>query len=307
MADTKRSVGSKYFELRVPVALKFHSRIIGSNLRQLQSETNTEIIVPQDSRDRNFVIKGSTEENVLAAKQRIDDITNANDQEPSVKMTLSHFLSVSCANDEVKKNFERFKCEVLSDPESRMLYESFFPSPEKLHVTITMLALNRGSQNEALAFQYLKECKEKFIDPVLQGKPLRVKVTGVGVFSDCKPSAVNVVFAKVESSELQQISNKIAKYYESRRLIRLDHEQVKLHLTLINTYLYKHNVDSGEAAEDKIINEKQIKRKRFNAKRILEKFKDFHFGSVVVDEIHISRLFVKVQNGYYDSAGILKL
>lgn len=48
-----------------------------------------------------------------------------------------------------------------------------------------------------------------------------------------------------------------------------------------------------------------IRARRFDATRIVEKFKDFHFGSFTVNEIHLSDLYLKAPNGYFKSTGAI--
>lgn len=316
IVDLGRSIGRR-FELKVHIAPKFYPRIIGSQgntRRRLEQETNTHIVVPRiGSRSSNIIVRGDNNEDILNAKQRLEQMTkpsdshrqNFNARRRLPKQNFSHFLSVSFATDEFKSNFLKFRDDLMMHSEKYGLHESMFQKPEKLHITIVMLVLN-DEQTEAIAFDHLKECKEAIIDPVLKGEPLVVKASGVEIFSDCKPTAVNVVFGKVESEPLQKISNEVAKYFENRGLIKLDRDEVALHLTLVNTSLYKSG-DDGDDSEDKANQVRQIKRKPFDATEILEKYKDFYFGSLTVDEIHVSRLHAKVENSYYESAGILKL
>lgn len=49
-----------------------------------------------------------------------------------------------------------------------------------------------------------------------------------------------------------------------------------------------------------------IRARRFDATRIVEKFKDFHFGSFAVNEIHLSEIYVKALNGYFKSTEAVK-
>lgn len=302
-----RSMGRR-FEFKGYIPPKFYSRIIGSKgstKRQLEEETKTSIVVPRmGSNSKYVIIRGDTEEDVRNAKERLDQITNAQARPPKQKFT--HFLSASFATDEIKSNYLRFKDEVMSDPETRHLHESVFPAPEKLHVTIVMLVLAKEG-DEVIANECLEECKESIIDKALQGDPLTVKVSGVETFADCKPSAVNVVFGRVESEPLQKIADEMSRFFESRGLLRLERANAKLHLTLINTLLYQ-DVTRAEESEDDRERAFQMKRKTFDATRLIAKYKDFYFGSVTIDEIHISILGgEETENGYYQSAGVLKL
>lgn len=299
-----RAMGRR-FEFKGYIPPKFYSRIIGSKgstKRLLEEETNTTIFVPRMGSTSKYVtIRGDSLEDVRNAKARLDRITDARPP----KQCFTHFLSASFATDEIKSNYLRFKNEVMSDPDTRHLHESVFPAPEKLHVTIVMLVL--AKEDEVVANECLKECKETIIDPALQGKPLTVNVSGVETFSDCKPSAVNVVFGRVESELLQKIADEMSRFFESRGLIRLERPTAILHLTLLKTSLYQ-DITEEEESEDDRERIFQMKRKTFDATRLIAKYKDFYFGSVTIDEIHISVLSgEKAENGYYQSAGVLKL
>lgn len=296
-----RSMGRRY-ELKFNVPPKFYSRIFGakgSTKRQLEEDTNTDILVPRIGSNNNFInIRGDSEEAVLHAKLQIDQITSARARPP--KQRFTHFLSAAFNTDEVKSNFQRFKEETLSDPETSHLHDSVFPAPETLHVTISMLVLP-SEEDVVVANECLKECKE-IIDTILQGKPLTAVVSGVETFSDCKPSSVNVVFGHVKSEQLQKIADGMSRLFESRGLIRLERPSVQMHLTLINTRLYTN--DNPEASQD----DRPYQKRSFDATKLLAKYKDFYFGSVTIGDIHISNLHsLKGDDGYYQSSGILKL
>lgn len=320
--DHGRTIGSR-FELKVDIDPKYYGRIIGTqgnNKRQIEQETNTHISVPtRGSRSTNVIIKGKTEDDVVLVMERLKQITmsrsysspthaavskNQRTRSYIPKQKFTHFLSISFATDEIKRNFAVFRDEVRSNPETRHLHHSMIQLPEKLHITISMLALNDGDQSEARALECLKMCKSSIIDPVLQGEPLILRAAGVEIFSDCKPNAVNVVFGKVESQPLQDIANEMARFFESQGLVKQERENVALHLTLLNTFLYKKDDDG---MEDDVNASRIIKRKPFDATAILERYQDFHFGTVTVGEIHISRLGTRTPEGYYESAGVLEI
>lgn len=129
------------FQLKVHVPQMFHSQVIGAKgntRKRLETETKTQIAVPKiGDKSTNIIIKGTTKKSLISAKNRLDLIMIAG----RAKQQFTHFLSVSFATDEIKKNFTRFKEEVLSDSEVFGLDESLFQKPEKLHLTIVMLVL----------------------------------------------------------------------------------------------------------------------------------------------------------------------
>lgn len=291
------------FQLKVHVPQMFHSQIIGAKgttRKRLEQETKTNIQVPKiGSKDTNVIVKGNSKKDVISAKNRLDLIMIAGRS----KQQFTHFLSVSFATNEIKKNFLRFKQELLNDSEIHGLHESLFQKTEKLHLTILMLVL-LDNQDRVIAAEYMEDCREMIIDPILQKKSLKAQLTGLDYMND-DPSAVDVLYAKVISEDLQRISNEIAQYFASRGFIQLQNENVKLHVTLLNSR-FTDNDDAIEKDED-IHDGNRKQRKNFDATKILKKYKDFHFGSITIDEIHLSQRYSKASNGYYESTGVLKM
>jgi activating signal cointegrator complex subunit 1 len=160
-------------------------------------------------------------------------------------------------------------------------------------------------EDRTVAASYLQDCREMIVDPILQGAPqLKVTMKGVDIMND-DPLAVDVLYGKVESEELQQIANGIADYFVERGFIQQSHENVKLHVTLINS-LFLSNDDAIEKYPSPT-QEQRSERITFDASKILKEFKDFHFGSITIQEIHLSQRYSKGSNGYYEATGILKL
>lgn len=76
-------------------------------------------------------------------------------------------------------------------------------------------------------------------------------------------------------------------------------ENVKLHVTLINTKYRKVPQTSGKRSwKDKKI--------PFNATSIIEKYKDFYFGEVILDQIHLSLISSKGEDGFYKPLSVIK-
>ncbi|XP_037051024.1 activating signal cointegrator 1 complex subunit 1-like [Bradysia coprophila] len=304
------------FELTIDIDPKFYGRIIGAQgntKRKIEQEFNTQILVPaRGSLTTAVIVKGDTEDDVISTVQRLKQFTKSdsrfggvNRRRPNIpRQKFTHFLSISFATDEIKRNFAVFSDEIRSNPKTRHLHESMIQRPEKLHITISMLVLDHGDKDETFALDCLDKCKATIIDPILQDQPLVLTAAGVEIFSDCEPSAVNVVFAKVVSAPLQEIANKMARFFESCGLVKQERESIALHLTLLNTYLYQGEEDGKE--ED-IQRCQAIKRQTFDATSILERHKDCHFGTVRVEQIHLCRLGTVTADGYYESAGFLQI
>lgn len=77
-------------------------------------------------------------------------------------------------------------------------------------------------------------------------------------------------------------------------------ENVKLHVTLINTKYRK-------TADDTTIKKKKWpKRIPFDARKIMEKYKDYHFGECDFDSVHLSLISSKGEDGFYKPLYIIK-
>lgn len=234
----------------------------------------------------------------MSAKNRIDLIVAGGRS----KLQFTHFLSVAfTTSEEIRDNFLKFKQQVLSDTEIFGIDSSLFQAPQKLHLTIATLAL-LDNEDRSIAAELLQDCKEMIIQPILRDDPLIVKLCGLNYMND-DPSCIDVLYGKVTSDRLQEISNAIAQYFASRGYSQLKNDHVKLHVTLLNS-LFRDNDDAIENEESMGRN---MKRMTFDATNILKKYKDFYFGELQVDEIHLSQRYSKSSNGYYEATGTIKL
>lgn len=77
--------------------------------------------------------------------------------------------------------------------------------------------------------------------------------------------------------------------------VRKYEANVKLHVTLMNTK-YRKEDSSSESPKKK---KKWVKRKPFDATRIMEQYKDFHFGLCDFNSIHLSLISSKGEDGFY--------
>lgn len=274
------------FQLKIQVPQQFYGQISGAqdshglmagvtthdNYRKwLQQQTSTSVLVPRSgAADTSIIIEGNSKIDVLRAKGQIDFMVN-------VPRISTHFLSVSCANEEIKSSFLRFKDEVLQD--SAAYDESLFEEPEQLHLKIAMLVLP-DDQDTVIALECLEECKKMIFDKFLQDGPLQVTVAGIRD-TDGYPSVCRVLYANVVSEKMQQVANEVAKFFEIRGMIKLEEENVKLRVPMMNASFGFRRTDLRSTL---------TLRWNFNATRILEKFGDFHFGTFTVKEIHLSKL-----------------
>lgn len=122
------------------------------------------------------------------------------------KQVITHFISIKCTSEEIKANFVKFRESIMQD-QHQGLDVKLFQKPEKLHFTLEVLVL-LDEIDRTLATSVLNECKS-VIDPILNGQPMRLNMVGLNIFND-DPSAVNVLYANVESEHLQQIADGIS-------------------------------------------------------------------------------------------------
>ena len=130
------------------------------------------------------------------------------------------------------------------------------------------------------------------------------------------PTQVNVVYAKVHDMSDNQCLQSIADYlysrFEESQLLCRSHDfnkvnpdcKVKLHVTLMNTSFRQRDDkqdwrrDRGRTPTDNY----------FDASGILNKFKDYYFGEIIVETIEISiRSSSLGRNGYYSHTSRIEL
>lgn len=82
-------------------------------------------------------------------------------------------------------------------------------------------------------------------------------------------------------------------------LVRQQYENVKLHATLINSLFRK-----GDK-QNKNEKDKKQSRESFDATYILNKYKNYSFGSVPLKFVHLSVRYPKANNMYYDAVSTI--
>lgn len=309
-SDIEEIDGGRKFQLKMHVPQMFHSHIIGtkgSTKKRLEQMNNVQIVIPKMySKDTIVLIIGKTKRDVSDAQRRIDELVIAGRS----KKEITHFVSVPCNNDEVKANFIKFREDILHDYHGG-LDQSLFQNPDKLHLTVVVMVL-LDDQDRNRAAELLQQCKTDIVDPILQGNPLKLEISGIEIMND-DPSSVHVLYAKVFNEKLQEIVNRIAAFFKEQGLnnSKFEREDVKLHLTLINSSFRfaETETNEGEEAENSQSQgrKKYEKKRSFDAREILDKFKDFYFGSFVVNEIHLSQRKCYDDNGFYKSSSVIKL
>lgn len=140
----------------------------------MEIETKTKIQIPPAKNGKpvknnnkstgvvdEIVIMGSSRENIISCRRRIDLLAAACRK----KIRPSHFISIPLNNyPNIVKNYDKFKKQVLDDPASKSLgiIEDFFVKDLKLHLTVgVMLLVDDKEQKEAV--KCLEKCVEEIV------------------------------------------------------------------------------------------------------------------------------------------------
>lgn len=134
---------------------------------------------------------------------------------------------------------------------------------------------------------------------------INVKVAGVAILND-DPSEVNVLYGKIESEPLQVIVDGINENFIARGLARREFERdnVKMHMTLINTKYDKANETDGDDTTSK--HRQQKVRATFDARSILETYENHQFGNQDINEIQLCLMHSNGCDGFYQSSTSIK-
>ncbi|KAK9888931.1 hypothetical protein WA026_001150 [Henosepilachna vigintioctopunctata] len=272
-----------------------------SDVDVVKYRTNTSITYPKHGTEGILEILGISDESVQEAKAQIVSII------ADIREQLSplQFVSIPLYSSEIKHNFEEFKKNILAENHGGV-EESIFVSSLKLHLTILVFTLlNEQEIQEAL--NTLRECKNLFLRNVDQRKnPIKMKVQGLNCMNS-NLSKVNVLYAEpylTDDSEcekdLQEIANAISNLFYEKGFAKENRENVKLHMTLMNTKYRKPKKKDNPSR-------RWIKRETFDATQIMEKYKDFYFGEAMFNNIHLSLMSCEGEDGYYTSLGSVKM
>ncbi|XP_044751565.1 activating signal cointegrator 1 complex subunit 1-like [Coccinella septempunctata] len=287
------------FSEKIHLPSIYYSKLVGyenPEINAVQSETNTIIRYPTNGKDGFLEILGETMESIDEAKEQmysfIADIRN--------QLSALQFISIPLSSPEIKQNFEKFKEEILAN-NYQGVEESIFQSVLKLHLTIAVFTLlDDKERHEAL--DVLREVKNSFEKTEV---PLKIRVKGLNCMN-ANYSKVNVLYAEASLAEdskseesLQKIADSILNTFYERGLCREYSENVKLHVTLMNTKYRKKAVGSPR--------KKLFKRETFDATQIMEHFKDYYFGVAAFNTIHLSLMSSVGKDGFYESLGTVQI
>ncbi|XP_014253709.1 activating signal cointegrator 1 complex subunit 1 [Cimex lectularius] len=263
----------------------------GGTKRNIEQSTKTQIMIPKQGKDGDIVVTGSSKRDVASARTRILMMVKG----ARSRKKPTHFISIPLTHDTFKRNFLKFKSSVLENCPDRGVVESVFINENKLHITVVLFVICDETERRETA-EALRKCKETVIGPVLQGRPLKLKMEGLDYMND-DPSEVNVLFANVvgeDSSLLQKLVDGIMDFFGDLAPTKQEpRKSVKIHATLMNTVYSSNNEDTKTT---------------FDASNILKLYSDYSFGEAVVDKIDMSIIHtVCPKTGYYNATESIDL
>ncbi|XP_076652158.1 activating signal cointegrator 1 complex subunit 1 [Halictus rubicundus] len=264
--------------------------------KKIEAETKTSLQIPKVGQDGDIVITGFYRNGIISARRRIDLLIIA----ARKKLHYTHFLSIPLNEDHITMKFNEFKNDILtnSGKTSRGVDENIFQTPSKLHMTIGMLKLLDDVEKEQ-AIKALDYCKENIVMPAIKKYgQIPICLQGISIMND-DLEKIKVLYAKVVDANnvLQEILDEIVNYYASVDLIDKERENVKLHVTLMNTNFKRTD-------EEKRM---KVPVETFDGKDIFKAHENVTFGETVLKQIHISQLGTVSSNGYYQAIAKINL
>ncbi|XP_067634175.1 activating signal cointegrator 1 complex subunit 1 [Eurosta solidaginis] len=261
------------YKLTMHVAQSFYGGLIGfkgTTKRRIESETQTDIYVPRSresgqKQPEDVSIKGKTRSAVMAARRKINLLIISLRK----RMRPTHFTCVPLNYGEVREHYCALKKEILS-LNLPGIEENLFQSEACIHLTLGTCVLLDDTER-AKAAEILLNCK-LFLEGLRT--PFEIEVRSLEIMND-DPSAVRVLYARVESPELQKFADMALQPFLRSGLGFDDHERddVKLHMTVMNNR-YRKQINAKAAAT-------------FDAREILKRFGDYNFGKVTCNEVHL--------------------
>ncbi|XP_018330780.1 activating signal cointegrator 1 complex subunit 1-like isoform X2 [Agrilus planipennis] len=291
---------STTFRLPTMYYINLHQQI-GSNIKLLEIETKTTILIPKHGQKGKIKISSPETEGIATARHFIHSVLGTiREKHPAMQ-----FISIPLRNSEISENFENFKNEILNNGAIEGIHESIFQDVKKLHLTVVVFALM--DEHEKLeAVKALDDYKDQVLDPmVAEMGPLKIKLAGIDCMNN-NLEKVNILYANaqvVDANEkkcLQKIANGISDHFHS--LVRQYQENVKLHVTLMNT---KYRQESSNPSTPKKKGRWYFRKQTFDARQIMEKYKDYYFGICDFDSIHLSLISSKGDDGFYKPLSII--
>lgn len=293
-------VNNEYYQCKMKVDPSYYGFIIGRNgekKNNLERETSTRIKIPPRNQGDIIKIQSDSARNVASCRNRLYLLISS----VRLQKPFTHLITFPLNFDKFKIKFNEFKDNVLNSKcaQDRGVSSNIFININKLHLTVCILTLIGESEIEQ-SINLLEECRNTFIQEILESKPLDIHIKGLEYMND-DPSQVDVLYAKVEdsSNRIQQIADNLMFRFVDSGLSKKQFDRVKLHATIMNSLLTKDN-DNDPGGEQQQQQKSLKERESFDARNILNLFGEFDFGVYKLNEIHLSIRYSSGNDSYYD-------
>ncbi|CAF4757657.1 unnamed protein product [Pieris macdunnoughi] len=120
------------------------------------------------------------------------------------------------------------------------------------------------------------------------------------------PKEIHVLYGSVQEDDapkgvLQDMIDAIAQFFFKKGLManEFGRDNVKIHVTLLNSKYRGKTIENGRPTKQK--------RESFDGTEILEKFNDYDFGVMEINNIHLSVMNSLAPDGFYQSTCVITL
>lgn len=262
----------------------------GTKLQTLEIQTKTIIKLPKYKENCRATITGKTENSVKSAHSRVI-CTMRQARKYGVKPT--HFISIAFFTETIASNLETFKDNVLKET-AKGVTETMFTRPNKLHLTITSLFLENKHEVEK-AKQLMNQFYAEHISVMFPKiKKYTLVMQGLDIWMENDYSKAHVVYGKVymedsrENENLQELANKMENAFLKSGLVFEEQQPSALRIVLMSRFLKKYD------------------RGTFDASNIMEKYENFHFGTLEFKKIQLS-ICQTAKDSFYQAALVLDI
>ncbi|CAK1603017.1 unnamed protein product [Parnassius mnemosyne] len=302
-------VDNSRFYTSIHVSKHYIGSIIGKKgimKSRIEKDTKTNIKIPKHGEVGDIAIFGPSVLNVKAACRRINIIVMS----ARMKQRPTHFLSIPLNDPSIIESFENFKQNVLQECSTKGIDESLFIRSCKLHLTIGVMCL-MDNEERLHASKLLGEVKENILMPLLKDYlPLRLRLKGLSYMND-DPKSIDVLYACVEdegsSGMIQKVADVLVDHFYKAGFMdkhQYGRDNVKLHVTLMNS---KYRNKSSLVSDDVRISNTQRIKETFDGSNILNKFANYDFGVIEINNIHLSQRKTMGSDGYYQPTFVISL
>ncbi|CAH1132825.1 unnamed protein product [Ceutorhynchus assimilis] len=264
------------------------------DIEKISKVTNATIIIPGYGKESDITLSS---QNTIDLVKAVAHIHSAIGEVRSRTLPFQ-FTCIPCSTPSIREKFESLKQQILyMKEEVDGFHESIFISPLKLHITIDVFSL-LDDDEKLEAIRVLNEYKST----LEKLGPLKLNIASLSCMND-NIEKTDVIYANVRllnetnDNNLQTIIDALSHHFYEKGLLKKYQENVKLHMTIINTKYRK----------DKTSPKRKRRRLSIDATKIFEKFKDFEFGDCDFDSLHLSHMTLKGDDGFYKPLAVIKL